>query len=83
MIKSTSGIEDARVHPRLYNTINVAAMDTDSDTHEHMLWSLSNASVDPQEVGSLERLEPEAIHNNTSVPRRKVKAITENTTHKL
>ena len=61
MMKSISGIEDVRVRPRLNNAINVAAMDTDSDTHEHMLWSLSNASVDPQEVRSLERLEPKAI----------------------
>ena len=35
---------------RLNGALNVASMDTDSDTHEHVLWSLSDLAVDPQEI---------------------------------
>lgn len=69
--KSTSGIEYARAHPRLNNTVNITAMDTDSDSHEHVLWSLGNAPVDPQEVRPLECLEPKAIQYDMSAPCRK------------
>jgi len=72
--KSTLGIEYARAHPRLNNTVDIAAMDTDSDAHEHVLRSLGNASIDPQEVGPLECLEPKAIHDDMSASHRKIEA---------
>ncbi len=47
---STLCIENVWAHPRLKYAVNVTAMDTDSDAHEHVLWSLGDAPVDPQEV---------------------------------
>ena len=45
----------------LNDSLNVAAVNTDSDAHDHMLRALGHASVDTKEVGSLEGFEPEAV----------------------
>ncbi len=46
---------------RLDGTLDVLAVDTNSDTHEHVLGSLGDLAVDAEEVGTLERLEAEEV----------------------
>lgn len=40
--------------------VNVVAVDTNGDTHQHVLRTLSDASVKAEEVGSFERFETKA-----------------------
>lgn len=44
----------------LKNAFDVGPMDADGDAHEEMLWPLGHATVELQEVGPLQCLEPEA-----------------------
>lgn len=45
----------------LDDAVDVGSVDADSDTHDHMLGTLRDASVDTKEVRPFEGLEPEAI----------------------
>lgn len=44
----------------LDDTLEVGAVNTDSDTHDHMLRALGNTSVETEEVGPLEGFETKA-----------------------
>ena len=44
---------------RLNNLVNIRAMDPDGDSHDHVLWSFGDASIDAKEVGAFESLETE------------------------
>jgi hypothetical protein len=44
---------------RLNNPVNIRAMDSDGDSHDHVLWSFGDASIDAKEIGTFESLEPE------------------------
>lgn len=46
------GLEDA---------VEVAAVNTDSDTHDHVLGTLGGAAIDAEKVGPLEGLEAEVV----------------------
>ena len=43
----------------LNNLVNIRAMDRNSDSHDHVLWSFGNASINAKVVGAFESLEPE------------------------
>ena len=44
---------------RLNNPVHVRAVDSDGNSHDHVLRSFSNATIDAKEVGVFERFEPE------------------------
>ena len=39
--------------------LDVVSVDSDGDSHDHVLGALGNVAVDSEQVRSLERLEPE------------------------
>lgn len=45
----------------LDSAINISAMNTNSDSHQHMLRSLDSSSINLEQIGLLERLEPEIV----------------------
>jgi hypothetical protein len=45
---------------RFNNPVQVGAVDSDGDSHDHVLRSFSDASIDAKEVGAFESFEPEA-----------------------
>lgn len=45
----------------LDDSVNVAAVDTYSDTHNHVLWTFSDTSIDTEKVGALKSLESKAV----------------------
>lgn len=51
----------------LENLLDIAALDTQSDTHDHVLRSLDNLAVDSEEVRPLERLEAEVVVRKVTV----------------
>mgnify|MGYP001587020265 FL=1 len=62
--ESRGGVgEEALRHEvvRLKDAVDVAAVDTDGDAHEHVLRALSDLAVDAEEVGSLEGLEAKVV----------------------
>ena len=44
----------------LKDTLDVGAVDTDSDTHQEVLWPLGYAAIKLQQIGTLKSLESEA-----------------------
>jgi hypothetical protein len=48
-------------------TINVVAVNANSDTHEHLLWPFGDFAINTEEVRSLEGLEPEAEDDGEGV----------------
>ena len=46
---------------RLDGPVDVATVNTDSDTHEHELWSLCDLAIDLEKVRALEGLESEVL----------------------
>jgi hypothetical protein len=47
---------------RLNGALDVVAVDTDGDTHEHVLGTFGNATIDTEQVRALEGLESEAAN---------------------
>jgi len=45
----------------LDSLLDIISMDSDSDSHDHVLGTLSDVSIDSEKVGSLEGLESEAV----------------------
>ena len=44
----------------IYCVVNMLVKkNKESDSHDHVLWSFSNVSIDAKEVGAFESLEPE------------------------
>ena len=46
---------------RLDRAFNVTAMNADSNTHKHVLWTLSNLAINTEKVGALECLEAKVL----------------------
>jgi len=51
----------------LEDLVNVGAVNTNSDSHHHVLRSLNNLAVDSKEVRSLEGLETKVVVGEISV----------------
>lgn len=45
----------------LDDPVNIGAMDTNCDTHNHVLWPFRHSTVDAKKVRTLEGLETEAV----------------------
>ena len=45
----------------LEDTVEVAAVDTNGDTHDHVLGTLGGAAIDTEKVGTLEGLEAKVV----------------------
>jgi hypothetical protein len=54
-------------HVRFNDAVEIASMNADGDTHEHVLRTLCDTTVDPQKVGPFQGLEAEADFANKSV----------------
>jgi hypothetical protein len=51
----------------LEDLVNVGTVNTDGDTHDHVLWSLDNLAVNAEQVRPLERLETKVVVSEISV----------------
>ena len=52
---------------RLDGRIDVFAVDTDGDTHQHVLRTFDNFSIDLQQVAPLQRLEAEVLQSKRGI----------------
>jgi hypothetical protein len=51
----------------LNDPVNVSTMNPYSNTHNHVLWALSDTSIDTKEIRALEGLETEAMQDIRSM----------------
>jgi hypothetical protein len=49
------------------DSVDICTMDTDSDAHDHVLWSISDTTVDLEQIRSLESFKAEAKVEDVSI----------------
>ena len=65
---------------RLDNTVDIAAVDANSNTHDHLLWALGHATIDAEEIRAFKRLEAKTrttVNNRNNCKRRNTLVVVE------